>query len=45
MNKPYSNDLKERVVKEYLDGAKMNELVFRYKLTDKSRIRKWLDQF
>ena len=45
MNKHYSNELKERVVKEYLEGAKMNELVLRYELADKSRIRKWRDQF
>lgn len=30
MNKHYSNELKEQVVKEYLEGAKMNELVLRY---------------
>ena len=45
MNKHYSNELKEQVVKEYLEGAKMNELVLRYELADKSRIRKWRDQF
>ena len=45
MNKHYSNELKERVVKEYLEGAKMNELVLRYELADKGRIRKWRDQF
>lgn len=39
MNKHYSTELKERVVKEYLEGAKMNELA------DKGRIRKWRDQF
>ena len=44
MNKHYSNELKERVVKEYLEGAKMNELVLRYELADKSRIRDWRDQ-
>lgn len=45
MYKHYSNELKERVLKEYLEGAKMNELVLRYELADKSRIRKWRDQF
>ena len=45
MNKHYSTELKERVVKEYLEGAKMNELVLRYELADKSRIREWRDQF
>ena len=45
MNKHYSNELKERVVKEYLVGAKMNELVLRYELADKSRIRDWRDQY
>ncbi len=45
MNKHYSNELKERVVKEYLEGAKMNELVLRYELADKSRIRDWRDQY
>ncbi len=37
MNKHYSPELKERVVKEYLEGAKMNELVLRYELADKGR--------
>ncbi len=45
MNKHYSTELKERVVKEYLEGAKMNELVLRYELADKGRVRKWRDQF
>ena len=45
MNKHYSNELKERVVKEYLEGAKMNELVLRYELCDRNRIRAWRDQY
>ena len=45
MNKHYSIELKERVVKEYLEGAKMNELVLRYELTDGNRIRAWRDQY
>jgi hypothetical protein len=45
MNKHYSNVLKERVVKKYLEDAKMNGLVLQYELADKSRIRKWQDQF
>jgi len=45
MNKHYSAELKERVVKEYLEGAKMNELVLRYELSDSNRIRAWRDQY
>lgn len=45
MNKHYSNVLKERVVKKYLEDAKMNGLVLQYELADKSRIRNWQDQF
>ena len=45
MNKHYSNGLKEQVVKEYLEGAKMNELVLRYELCDRNRIRAWRDQY
>ena len=35
MNQHYSNELKELVVNEYLEDAKMNELVLRYELADK----------
>jgi|GEM_PF-5863433 len=36
MNQHYSNELKELVVNEYLESAKMNELVLRYELADKA---------
>ncbi len=45
MNKKYSNELKERVVKEYLAGAKMMELVREYDLSDKSRVQKWRNKY
>lgn len=45
MNKRYSDALKEQVVKEYLSGAKMTELVRKYDLTDKNRIRSWTEKY
>jgi transposase-like protein len=45
MSKRYSNKLKEQVVKEYLSGAKIMELVREYDLTDKSRVLKWRDKY
>lgn len=43
MYKKYSDELKERVVKEYLAGARMTELVRKYELADKSRVLKWTE--
>lgn len=45
VNKKYSDALKEQVVKEYLSGAKMMELVRKYDLADKSRILKWTEKY
>ena len=45
MYKKYSDELKEQVVKEYLSGAKMMELVRKYNLTDKSRIQRWTEKY
>lgn len=45
MSKKYSNELKEQVVREYLSGAKMMELVRKYDLSDKSRVQKWRDKY
>lgn len=44
-NKKYSDELKKKVVEEYLAGAGMSELVRKYELSDKSRIRLWRDQY
>lgn len=45
MSKKYSNELKEQVIKEYLAGAKMMELVRKYDLSDKSRVLEWRDKY
>lgn len=45
MNKKYSDELKEQVVKEYLAGAKMMELVRKYDLSNENRIRIWRDKY
>lgn len=45
MNKKYSDELKEQVVKEYLSGAKMMDLVRKYDLSDKNRIRLWTEKY
>lgn len=44
-NKKYSDELKKKVVEEYLAGAKMSELVRKYELSGKNRIRLWRDQY
>lgn len=44
-NKRYSVELKEQVVKEYLSGTGMMELVRKYELADKSRVRKWVEKY
>lgn len=44
-NRKYSNELKEQVVKEYLSGSGMMELVRKYDLSDKSRIRRWKEKY
>lgn len=45
MYKKYNDELKERVVKEYLSGARMTELVRKYELADKSRVLKWTEKY
>jgi transposase-like protein len=44
-NKKYSDELKKKVVEEYLAGARMSELVRKYDLADKSRIKLWREQY
>lgn len=44
-NKRYSDELKKKVVEEYLAGARMSELVRKYELSGKNRIRLWRDQY
>ena len=44
-NQRYSTELKEQVVKEYLLGTGMMELVRKYELADKSRVRKWVEKY
>ena len=43
--KKYSDELKKKVVEEYLAGARMGELVRKYELSGKNRIRLWRDQY
>lgn len=44
-NKKYSDELKEQVVKEYLAGSRMLDLVRKYDLSDKSRIQRWKNKY
>lgn len=44
-NKKYSDELKKKVVEEYLAGARMSDLVRKHELSDKNRIRLWRDQY
>jgi transposase-like protein len=44
-SKKYSNELKKKVVEEYLSGTRLNELVRKYDLADKSRVFKWRDKY
>lgn len=44
-NKKYSNELKKKVVEEYLAGARLMDLVRRYDLSGKNRVLKWRDKY
>ncbi len=44
-NKKYSNELKKKVVEEYLAGVRLMDLVRKYDLTDKSRVLRWRDKY
>lgn len=44
-NKKYSDELKKKVVEEYLAGARLMDLVSKYDLSDKSRVLRWRDKY
>lgn len=44
-NKKYSDELKKQVVKEYLAGARLMDLVRKYDLSGKNRVLRWRDKY
>ena len=44
-NKKYSDELKEKVVEEYLAGASLIGLVRKYDLSGKNRVLRWRDKY
>ena len=44
-HRKYSDELKKKIVEEYLDGARMYDLVKKYGLSGHGRIGKWRDKY
>lgn len=43
--KPYSKELKEAAVKDYLSGESQSEIVQKYEISSRSVLRKWINKY